>query len=87
MQAKFNDTMNSSSISLLEDFTEGTFCAVLYNSSWHRVQIFSPPNDNGNVTCFMIDTGEQLDISKDQICSLEPMFLKPNAQVKIVLIF
>lgn len=82
MQAKFNETMNSSSISLLEDVTEGVFCAVLYNSSWHRVQICSLPNDNGDVTCFMVDTGEQLDISKDQLCNLEPMFLKPNTQVK-----
>lgn len=82
MQAKFNDTMNTAGFSIAEQVIEGEFYAVLYNSFWHRVQICSPSEDDGTVTCFMVDTGEQLNISKDQICYLEPAFMKTKTQVK-----
>ncbi|XP_060876676.1 uncharacterized protein LOC132949690 isoform X1 [Metopolophium dirhodum] len=80
MQAKFNDTMNTAGLSIPDQVIEGEFYAVLYNSSWHRVQIFSANNEDGMATCFMIDTGEQLNIAKDQICYLEPIFMKPKTQ-------
>lgn len=79
MQAKFNDTMNTEKLSIPDQVIEGEFYAVLYNSSWHRVQLTST-NDDGTATCFMIDTGEQLNIVKDQICNLEPIFMKPKTQ-------
>lgn len=84
MQAKFNDTMNSAGFSIVEEVVEGEFYAVLYNTSWHRVQISSPADDDGTVTCFMVDTGEQLTISKDQICYLEPVFMKTKTQVYFI---
>ncbi|XP_016658330.1 uncharacterized protein LOC100161737 [Acyrthosiphon pisum] len=80
MQAKFNDTMNTAGLSIPDQVIEGEFYAVLYNSSWHRVQISSANNEDGTATCFMIDTGEQLNIAKDQICYLEPIFMKPKTQ-------
>ncbi|XP_022167500.1 tudor domain-containing protein 7-like isoform X3 [Myzus persicae] len=80
MQAKFNDTMNTAGLSIPDQVIEGEFYAVLYNSSWHRVQISYVNNDDGTATCFMIDTGEQLNIAKDQICYLEPIFMKPKTQ-------
>lgn len=84
MQAKFNDTMNTAGLSIPEQLIEGEFYAVLYNSSWHRVQVCCAANEDGTSTCFMIDTGEQLNIAKDQICFLEPMFMKPKTQVKLM---
>lgn len=83
MQAKFNDIMNTSGFSMAEQVTEGEFYAVLYNSSWHRVQVSSTIEEDDAVTCFMIDTGEQLNIAKDQICHLEPVFMKTKIQVKL----
>uniref|UniRef100_A0A2S2PIN6 Tudor domain-containing protein 7 n=1 Tax=Schizaphis graminum TaxID=13262 RepID=A0A2S2PIN6_SCHGA len=80
MQAKFNDTMNTEKLSIPDQVLEGEYYAVLYNSSWHRVQIISATNEDGTATCFMIDTGEQLNIAKDQICNLEPIFMKPKTQ-------
>lgn len=74
--------MNTAGFSIAEQVIEGEFYAVLYNSFWHRVQICSPSEDDGTVTCFMVDTGEQLNISKDQICYLEPAFMKTKTQVK-----
>jgi len=85
MQAKFNDTMNTAGLSIPDQVTEGEFYAVLYNSSWHRVQISSANNEDGTATCFMIDTGEQLNIAKDQICYLEPIFMKPKTQVNCII--
>lgn len=86
MQAKFNATMNTSDISVAEELTEGEYYAVYYNTNWHRVQIISPKeNDSNSVTCFMIDTGEQLNIEVDQICYLEPMFMKTKTQVKFII--
>lgn len=85
MQAKFNDTMKTTGFSIAEQVTEGEFYAVLYNSIWHRVQICSPTEDDGTVTCFMVDTGERLNISKDQICYLEPVFMKTKTQVKFTI--
>lgn len=86
MQAKFNDTMNTTGCSIVEEVTEGEFYAVLYNKLWHRVQICgSTEEDDGTVTCFMVDTGEQLNISKDQICSLDPVFMKTKTQVNYIL--
>jgi len=84
MQAKFNDTMNTAGLSIPDQVIEGEYYAVLYNSSWHRVQISFANNEDGTATCFMIDTGEQLNISKDQICYLEPIFMKPKTQVKCI---
>lgn len=86
MQAKFNYTMNTTGFSIAEEVIEGEFYAVLYNTSWHRVQICSPTDEDGTVTCFMVDTGEQLNISKDQICSLEPVFMKTKTQVNCILL-
>ncbi|KAL5233145.1 hypothetical protein ACI65C_000555 [Semiaphis heraclei] len=80
MQAKLNDIMNTAGLSIPDQVIEGEFYAVLYNSSWHRVQISSANNEDGTATCFMIDTGEQLNIAKDQICYLEPIFMKPKTQ-------
>lgn len=74
--------MNTSGFSIAEQVTEGEFYAVLYNTSWHRVQICESTEEDGTVTCFMVDTGEQLNISKDQICCLEPVFMKTKTQVK-----
>lgn len=86
MQAKFNDSMNTTGFSIVEQVIEGEFYAVLYNSSWHRVLISSSTDDDdGIVTCFMVDTGEQLNISKDQICYLEPVFMKTKTQVKCII--
>lgn len=83
MQAKFNDTMNTADISVAEQLIEGEYYAVLYNSFWHRVQVTSPKEEESNsVTCFMVDTGEQLNIDVDQICYLEPVFMKTRTQVK-----
>jgi len=84
MQAKFNDTMNTAGLSIPDQVIEGEFYAVLYNSSWHRVQISSANNEDGTATCFMIDTGEQLNIAKDQICYLEPIFMRPKTQVNCI---
>ncbi|XP_025206964.1 tudor domain-containing protein 7B isoform X2 [Melanaphis sacchari] len=86
MQAKFNDIMNTEKLSIPDQVIESEFYAVLYNSSWHRVQILSATNDDDTATCFMIDTGEQLNIAKDQICNLEPIFMKPKTQaIKCIL--
>jgi len=87
MQAKFNDTMNTEKLSIPDQVLEGEYYAVLYNSSWHRVQIISATIEDGTATCFMIDTGEQLNIAKDQICNLEPIFMKPKTQVKCMIKF
>lgn len=84
MQAKFNDSMNTAGVCIVEQVNKGEFYAVLYNSSWHRVQISDPLEDD-IVTCFMVDTGEQLNISKDQICYLEPVFMKTKTQVKCIM--
>ncbi|VVC37988.1 OST-HTH/LOTUS domain,Tudor domain [Cinara cedri] len=80
MQAKFNDTMNTTSVSIAEQVIEGEYYAVLYNSTWHRVQISSSLGEDGTVTCFMVDTGELYNVSKDQICNLEPVFMKTKLQ-------
>lgn len=80
METKFNEQMNSN-YCLVEDITEGEFYAVLYESSWHRVQAASI--SEVDVDCYMIDTGETLTVSKDQICFLDPTFLKTKAQVNL----
>ncbi|XP_050440496.1 uncharacterized protein LOC126845703 isoform X2 [Adelges cooleyi] len=77
MDAKFNTQMNSN-YCLVEDIIEGEFYAVLYESSWHRVQAASI--SEVDVDCYMIDTGETLTVSKDQICFIDPIFLKTKAQ-------
>lgn len=87
MQAKFNDVMNTTGFSIAEQVTVGQFYAVLYNNSWHRVQVCDPIEEDGSVTCFMVDTGEQLNVSKDQICNLEPVFMKTKLQVKSIMYY
>jgi len=84
MQAKFNDSMNTAGVCIVEQVNEGELYAVLYNSSWHRVLIFGPLEDD-IVTCLMVDTGEELNISKDQICYLDPAFMKTKTQVKCII--
>lgn len=81
MQAKFNDAMNTTGFSIAEQVTRGEYYAVLYNSIWHRVQISSPTREDGSVTCFMVDTGELYNVAKDQICNLEPVYMKTKFQV------
>lgn len=81
MQAKFNDTMNTTGFSIAEHLTEGEYYAVLYNSIWHRVQISGPIGEDGTVTCLMVDTGELYNVAKDQICNLEPVYMKTKLQV------
>lgn len=81
MQAKFNEFMNTSRFSMAEQVIQGEFYAVLYNSSWHRVQICSTIKKDDTVTCLMIDTGEHLIVATDQICHLEPVFMKTKIQV------
>ncbi|VVC36913.1 Tudor domain [Cinara cedri] len=86
MQAKFNDIMNTTYINIVEQVTEGKYYAVLYNSTWHRVQISSPIGEDGTVACFMVDTGDLYNISKDEICNLEPVFMKTKLQaIKCIL--
>jgi len=85
MQAKFNDSMNTAGFSIVEQVNEGEYYAVLYNSSWHRVLISGPSEDDSIVTCFLVDTGEQINMSKDQICYLEPVFMKTKTQVKCII--
>lgn len=82
MQAKFNDTMNTG-FNIAEQVVEGEYYAILYNSTWHRVQVTACTSveDTTVVDCFMVDTGESLTISKDQICCLEPVFMKTKIQV------
>lgn len=87
MQAKFNDTMNTTGYSIAEQITEGEYYAVLYNSTWHRVRISSPVEEDGTVTCFMVDTGELYNVSKDQICNLEPVFMKTKLQVSKIYVY
>ncbi|XP_050522077.1 uncharacterized protein LOC126894827 [Daktulosphaira vitifoliae] len=79
MQAKFNDTMNTS-FHLVEEVVEGEYYAVLFESLWHRVQVTSLIEEDSSVTCYMIDTGDSLTVSKDQICLLDPVFKKIKAQ-------
>ncbi|XP_025412792.1 tudor domain-containing protein 7-like isoform X2 [Sipha flava] len=78
MQAEFNDIMNTSGFSIAEDIILGDYYAVLYNSSWHRVQV-SYCNEE-DASCFLVDTGEQLWVSRDQICFLEPIFMQTKTQ-------
>lgn len=84
MQAKFNDIMNTSGFSIAEEIIVGEYYAVLYNSSWHRVQVVCC-NEDDDASCFLVDTGEYVWISKDQICSLEPVFMQTKTQVKFIL--
>lgn len=86
MQAKFNNAMNKS-IHIAETVVEGEYYAVLYNSTWHRVQASSSTEEDMAVTCFMVDTGESLTVFKDQICYLEPVFMKTKTQVNYILIY
>lgn len=80
--------MNTSGFSIAEQPSEGEFYAVLYNKLWHRVQyICEATEDDGMVTCFMVDTGEQLNISKDQICCMEPVFMKTKTQVRFNILY
>lgn len=83
MQAEFNDIMNTSGFNIAENVILGEYYAVLYNSSWHRVQVLYCNEDDAS--CFLVDTGEQLWVSRDQICFLEPVFMQTKTQVKFLL--
>lgn len=54
---------------------------ILYKSSWQRVKIISPVDNNGYLTCRLVDIGEHIKLTKDQLYNLEPEFKTPKFQV------
>lgn len=86
MQSKFNRIMNNSGVIIVDQVSEGELYALLYNMSWHRIQVIGPVEQNGTVSCLLVDIGEQLNVSVDQICLLNPEFKKIRNQVNFLFI-